>query len=151
MSSVQSFPRQRMVGNTAFNVNGTTVLYILSAGSDNVVGNYPPGTMVSIGQASALNSYFSTPIFRDMGKTITAALANGSVGAFRAVQLVNPVAVASATAVTNFGVNGSAPGTIGGVGDDGYNTFYIAISLGGVVASGATVDTGVGPIAANVL
>ncbi len=156
MSSVQSFMRQRVVGNTAFGVGALTsssTLYVFVAGSGNYVGNYPPGTMVPV----TTNAFFSTPILRDMGKTITAAVSGGSVGTFRAVQLLNPVAVSSATAQTNFGVNGSVPGFItGGVaggnpGDDGYNTFYIPIASGGVIASGVTPDYTIGPIAANVL
>ena len=163
MSSVQSFPRQRVVGNTAFNVGGsTTTLYAFVAGSGNVVGNYnnaPLGVMQAVGTATAasggVNSVFGTPIFRDMGKTIQAAVSTtGTIGFFRAVQLINPVAVAGPTSVTNFGVNGSVPGTVpagGNTGDDGFNTFYIAISVGGVVPSGASVDYTVGPIAGNVL
>jgi len=161
MSSVLSAPRQRVVGNTAFNVGTATTLYTFIAGSGNVVGNYnnvPLGSMVAIGTATAgtggVNSVFGSPIFRDMGKTIQASVGTtGTIGFFRQVQLINPVSVASPTSVTNFGVNGSVPGTIpsGNPGDDGYNTFYIAISVGGVVPSTASVDYGVGPIAANVL
>jgi hypothetical protein len=157
MSSVTRFLRQIPAGGSLFNVDSATPLYVFTAGSGNYVGNYPPGTMNYLGPASSVNSYFGTPVFRDMGKTIQAAYAgNGtsSVGFFRCVQLLNPVAVASATAATNFGVNGSQPGTIasGNAGDDGYNTFYIPISVGGVApGGGATPVANIGPIAGNIL
>lgn len=114
--------------------------------------------MAPIGALSSLNSYIPTPVLRDMGKTIYAGVSTnsgstiGTVGAFRAVQILNPVTVAAATSVTNFGVNGSVGGTIpsGNAGDDGYNTFYIPIVSGGVVAQNATLDYGVGPIPGNV-
>jgi hypothetical protein len=148
--------RQRVVGNTAFGVGALTAsstLYVFVAGTGNYVGNYPPGTMVPV----TTNAFFGSPILRDMGKTITAAVSGGTVGTFRQVQLLNPVAVASATSASNFGVNGSVPGFLpsfvagGNAGDDGYNTFYIPIASGGVIASGVTPDYTIGPIAANVL
>jgi len=153
MSSVTRFLRQIPAGGSLFNVEATTPLYVLSASASNYVGNYPPGTMTYLGTANSLNSYFGTPVFRDMGKTIQAGVAGGSVGFFRCVQLLNPVAVASATASTNFGVNGSEPGTIatGNAGDDGYNTFYIPISVGGVAPGGVVPVTNIGPLAGNIL
>jgi hypothetical protein len=166
MSSTQSFLRQRIVGTTVLSVDGAnTEVYVFVAGSGNYVGNYPnqssatPGYMVALGAADTLNSYFGSPVFRDMGKTIYAGISTnsgstiGTVGAFRQVQLINPVSVSSATAQTNFGVNGSVPGTIpsGNAGDSGFNSFYIAIPVGGVIAGGASVASGVGPIVGSVL
>ena len=153
MSSVTRFLRQIPAGGSLFNVDAATPLYVFTAGPGNYVGNYPPGTMNYLGPASSVNSYFGTPVFRDMGKTIQAGVGSGSVGFFRAVQLLNPVAVASATASTNFGVNGSQPGTIasGNAGDDGYNTFYIPISVGGVAPGGVVPVSNIGPLAGNIL
>ena len=154
MSSTQSFLRQRHVGATGFSIPATCQLFVMVAGSSNYVGNYPPGTMLYVGAVSAYNGTFGSPIFRDMGKTIQAPTNTGSVGFFRAVQILNPVAVASATAATNFGVNGSNPGTInaGNAGDDGYSTFYIAIPVNGVLPTGAGVQIqDVAPLAANIL
>jgi hypothetical protein len=152
MSSTQSFLRQRHVGATAFNITTPCELFVMVAGSSNYVGNYPPGTMLYYGSVASQNATFGTPIFRDMGKTIQAPTATGSVGFFRAVQILNPVALASATAASNFGVNGSNPGVLAGAGDDGYNTFYIAIPVNGVLPTGFGVQIqNVGPIAANIL
>ena len=89
-----------------------------------------------------------------MGKTIFAAVGAGvtptagsTPGFFREVQVITPSTVATPTSVTNFGVGAppvvlggtGAPGTspAGNVGDAGYNTFYIPIIVGGVVASAA--------------
>lgn len=125
-------------------------------GSGNYVGNYPnsfsgtnPGSVVVVS-----TSYMSgtTYYLRDMGKTIYAAVGTGSIpgsgskpGYFRQVQVITPSIVTSPTASTNFGVGmppvvtggNGAPGTspAGNIGDAGYNTFFIPIIVGGVVAS----------------
>lgn len=139
MSSVQSFLRQRVVGNTLLTID-TANLYVMVAATGNYQGNYPPGTMLA---AAAGVAGGSPTIARDMGKTITAAVNGGTLGAFRAVQLLTPVTLASATAASNFGVQGSVPASItaGNAGDMGFNTFYVPIVNGGVIASGVSVTT----------
>jgi hypothetical protein len=89
-----------------------------------------------------------------MGKTVIASVATtvagttvGTPGAFRQVQILNPVTVQYPTSVTNFGVQGQAAGTWS-VGDSGYNTFYIPEVLGGVLASTAVVGGGT-PVTQN--
>ena len=149
MSSVQSFLRQRVVGNTLLTLDLTN-LYVLDPDAANYVGNYPPGTMVLDGAGFVGGN---PTVARDMGKTITAAVNGGTLGAFRAVQLLEPVTVASATAASNFGVQGSVPGSItttGNQGDKGYNTFYVPIVSGGVIASDVTATTSK-PLLGNVM
>ncbi len=156
MSSCQSFLRQRVTGSTIL-LTTSVNYYVFVAGAGNYVGNYPPGYMVA-----------STPIvptgavLRDMGKTIQAGVSadNGSTvgapGFFRAVQIITPVVVPSATSSTTFGVgagmNGTGlPGQLpsgGNAGDDGYNTYYIPISVGGVVA--ATSGSNSNPLTVSV-
>jgi hypothetical protein len=147
MSSVQRFLRQRTIGTRALSAGDLDNLYVFVAGAGNYVGNYPPGYMVK-GSAAMVgfqgNAPITNVIMRDMGKTIIASVStNGGVsvgtpGAFRQVQVLQPVIVASPTASTNFGVQGSVPGTLpggGNAGDNGYNTFYIPEVLDGVLAS----------------
>ena len=156
MTSVQRFLRQRSVGNTTLSVPATpgTDLYVFIATSGNYVGNYPPGVMVTATSAGA-NLPGSLPagtVLRDMGKTIQASVSAGTspytdagtLGFFREVQIISPVTVATATSSTTFGVGdgaagaGTLPGVLpaGNAGDDGYGTFYLAIVVDGVVASG---------------
>lgn len=145
MSSVQRFLRQRTIGARALSVD-TANLYLFVAGAGNYVGNYPPGYMVKApaGMVGAQGNAPFSLIMRDMGKTIIAGVSTdggvtkGTLGAFRQVQILQPVAVASATAATNFGVQGSLPGSLpasGNPGDSGYNTFYIPEVLDSVLAS----------------
>ena len=143
MSSTQSFLRQRVIGTRALNVD-VTELYVMVASAGNYVGNYPPAVMVPIGTAGTNGSSVAsgtTTYARDMGKTVFASVATttagttvGTPGAFRQIQLLEPVTVQYPTSVTNFGVIGQAYGTWS-VGDSGYNTFYIPEVLGGVLAS----------------
>jgi len=153
MSSTQSFLRQRVVGTTLLTVD-TSKLYVLQPTAANYVGNYPPGTMTAVGAGNVGGA--PTPVVaRDMGKTVVAAVtgnATAAPGAFRCVQLLSPVSVQYPTSVTNFGVQGSVPGSLpsGNTGDDGYNTFYVPIVAGGVIASGVTVAATVAPLLGNV-
>lgn len=154
MTSVQSFLRQRQTGQTILSgptTAGTETYFVLNTvGTGNFVGNYPPGVMVdATAQLAALlalpnNGSASAPILRDMGKTISAALAPSGAtattsGFFRAVQVIVPSIVPSATSATNFGVIGSSGGVLpaGNSGDLGYATYYIPITVGSVVASNA--------------
>jgi len=157
MTSVQRFLRQRSVGNTVLSASGLTSsnLYVFNAGSGNYIGNYPPGYMLSVATAVSLGSpAFPTPIpatavLRDMGKTIQASYSAAGTGAdlgtsgfFREVQLLLPSSVAT------FGVgmgsvgaaNGAASYPAGNPGDDGYGTFYVPIVVGGVLASGVSLN-----------
>ena len=155
MTSVQRFLRQRSVGNTTLSVPATpgTDLYVFIATSGNYVGNYPPGVMVTATAAGAnLPALPAGTVLRDMGKTIQASVSAGTspytdagtLGFFREVQIVSPVTVATATSSSTFGVGvgsagaGTLPGVLpaGNAGDDGYGTFYLAIVVDGVVASG---------------
>ena len=157
MSSTQSFLRQRVIGARALLVD-TTNLYVMVATSGNYVGNYPPAVMMLLGTlpgAVLANQYKqSTSYARDMGKTVIAGVATssagttvGTVGAFRQIQLLNPVTVQYPTSVSNLGVVGQAAGTFS-VGDSGYNTFFIPEVLGGVLASTAVVGGGT-PVTQN--
>ena len=136
MTSVQSFLRQRVVGNTTLAVDGTTQLYTLIAGSGvlnpiaypygalsagNYVGNYPPGYLVAgplvSDLATAVQGQVLNPMLRDMGKTIKAPLADsqtatafGTFGFWRAVQVLSPSIIGSPLAISNYGVTGQAAG-----------------------------------------
>jgi hypothetical protein len=164
MSSVQTFLRQRNTGQTLLPLAGNEALYVMFPGVGNYVGNYPtaptatnPGAVVSVGAPSLRND--TQYYLRDMGKTIFAALgtaagpsAGQTPGYFREVQVITPSTVASATSSVTFGVgappviasNLGIPGTLpapgGNAGDSGYNTFYIPIVVGGVIASGVSLS-----------
>ncbi len=167
MSSVTRFLRQRVVGTTTLTAADTTTLYVFVAGAaangssaaalaaaSNYVGNYPPGYMITGPTITTLKTNAGgalvNPIIRDMGKTVKASFASGQDGAtiyapgfWRQVQVLDPSVVVGPTAQTNFGVTGSAAGLrpSGNTGDDGYNTFYIPIEVGGVSPAGATAGT----------
>jgi hypothetical protein len=156
MSSLQSFLRQIPTGLRTYTAD-TANLYVLIPGAGNVVGNYPnspytvtPGYMVKVNAPAA-----GAVVARDMGKTVFCAvstagngtdLATAAPGFFRAVQLLNPVAVQTPISASNFGVNGSVPGSVpvGNVGDMGYNTFYVPVVVDGRLPAGAGPVT-VGP------
>ena len=153
MSSVQSFLRQRVTGSTLLTGPTAALSYfVLVADASNYVGNYPPGVMIDatnqvntlVGLAGNGGNTGVAPVLRDMGKTINARVGlTGTPGFFRAVQIISPSTVASATAQSNYGVIGSSAGflpTSGNAGDDGYATYYIPIVVGGVVASGVTLS-----------
>ena len=158
MSSVQSFLRQRQTGQTL--VTGpspATALsyFVLQADASNYVGNYPPGVMLDASaQVVALLATNSitvgvnqAPVLRDMGKTIKATVGlTGTPGFFRAVQIINPSTVASATSQSNYGVIGSAGGFLpaGNAGDFGFGTYYIPIVVGGVIAGGGVALSAAG-------
>jgi hypothetical protein len=90
-------------------------------------------------------------LIRDMGKTIKTVIgtsAGATAGFFREVQMITPVAVASATASTTFGVGFASQGaqtlpSAGNVGDSGYGTYYIPIIIDGTIATsnGTTTAT----------
>ena len=176
MSSVQRFLRQRTTGSTLAPVSSTDVLYVLQPGSGNYVGNYPnpfltttPGVMVTAGTTPVLNAVTAGGYYRDMGKTVFAAVGTaGAAGAgtlnaaatpgyFRAVQIItpgygqgsgatNPGALPLSAFGVGLGINGNGlPNSLpsgSNPGDDGYNTYYLPIEVGGVVASNST-GTGV--------
>lgn len=158
MTSVTRFLRQIPTGLTTYTVD-TANLYALVPTAGNYVGNYPPGYMVSI---AATNVGGPLPrVVRDMGKTVFAGISSnggttvGNPGYFRAVQILSPVSVATPTSSTNFGVQGSVPGTLpapgGNPGDMGYNTFYIPIVVNGILAQNASVSIGTNPLLAGQL
>ena len=156
MSSVQRFLRQRQTGQTL--VTGpspATALsyFVLQADASNYVGNYPPGVMLDASaQVAGLvvgngGSTAPAPVLRDMGKTIKATVGlTGTPGFFRAVQIISPSTVASATSQSNYGVIGSAGGFLpaGNAGDDGFGTYYIPIVVGGVIAGGGVALSAAG-------
>jgi hypothetical protein len=165
MSSCQSFLRQRVVGTTTLSYSGplycliagggatgTSVAAVLAAG--NYVGNYPPGFLVAgptvANLAEAAQGGVVNPIIRDMGKTIKASFTTdagvtlNTPGFWRQIQVLSPVTVSGPTIATNNGVTGQAagfrPSAVGGNnGDSGYNTYYIPISVGGVVPGGVSL------------
>ena len=167
MSSVTRFLRQIPTGLSTYTASDVpSNLYVLIPGSGNYVGNYAndpnsvyPGYMVKVPNANLSGAaYFgnSPYVIRDMGKTTLALVSVAGTGAdlstanpgyFRAVQVLSPTGVPYATAATNFGVQGQAPGTFpaNNAGDMGYNTFYIPIVVGGVIATtGVSSPGGVG-------
>lgn len=173
MSSVTRFLRQIPTGLSTYSAADVTAsnLYVLIPGSGNYVGNYAndpnavnPGYMVKVPNANLGGAAVFGPgsgyVVRDMGKTTLALVSAAGTGAdlststpgyFRAVQVLSPTGVAFATAVTNFGVQGQAPGTFpaGNAGDMGYNTFYVPIVVGGVVATtaaGAVTPAAAAPV-----
>ena len=148
MTSVQKFLRQIQAPNSILPAPTNACYYVFVATSGNYVGNYPPGYM----QLAAVNPA-SDPaqgsLLRDMGKTIKTVVgtsAGATPGFFREVQFITPVAVASATASTTFGVGVNSAGSqtlpsAGNVGDTGYGTYYIPIIVEGTIATsnGSTV------------
>ena len=143
MTSVTRFLRQATPGlSTYIGAGSGTVIFVFVPSSGNYVGNYPPGYMrevpnASIGLPNSLNGVQpSSYTLRDMGKTVVAGLSTDSgvtIGVptyFRAVQVIFP----TLTGDPAFGVQGSYPGTLpsGNSGDMGYNTFYIRELVGGV-------------------
>jgi hypothetical protein len=151
MSSVTRFLRQRQTGQTMLQgpaATGADVYFNFVAGPGNFVGNYPPGEMVdatlNVAGLIANVGVATTPVMRDMGKTIKASVVSGpdvgTPGFFREVQLLIPSTVAFPTSASNNGVIGQLPGqlpAVGNTGDAGYATFYIPIVVDGVVASNA--------------
>ena len=162
MSSVQRFLRQRVVGTTTYSLpvpplqqDFNNLFYVLQTDSDNYVGNYPPGNMISlfdldavVGNGDLLPATLPGCVLRDMGKTVKARVTTGSVvgstaGFFRAVQIIQPLNLVRQT----FGVGGGASPSYmagtgsplslgpGNTGDKGYGTFYIPIVVDGVIAS----------------
>jgi hypothetical protein len=157
MSSVTRFLRQIPTGLGAYE-SKEDELYVMIPGTGNYVGNYPTppyttasGYMVKV-PAGVVGGPSTPRIARDMGKTVYAPISAAGTGAdiataapgyFRAIQIISPVSVPLPTSVTNFGVQGSVPGSLpaGNVGDMGYNTFYVPIVVNGIVASnGAGVN-----------
>ena len=144
MSSVQSFLKQRAPGSSLYVTTDITNVYVLVAGSGNVVGNYANdvGFMVSLANAGAFLSGGTQLVMRDMGKTVKASVSTSATiasttslpGFFRQVQFLYP----TATSLT-FGVNGQQAGTFpaGNTGDKGFNSFYIPIVVEGVVPTNA--------------
>jgi hypothetical protein len=136
MSSVQRFIRQIQPHGQFYKASDIVtaaaagLVYELVPDANNVVGNYPPGTMtastagtgaLAAGIAQANNAASSNVIVRDMGKTVKAALTLAPTGAqyfFRQVQLISLA---------------SAPGVQGGVNtptnNSDYLTFYVPISI----------------------
>lgn len=170
MSSVSRFLRQRQTGQTILQgpttANPLTYFVLNCSGTGNYVGNYPSPsapfcTMVdATAQLATLlalpgNGSATTPILRDMGKTINAALNTTTAygGFFRAVQVIVPSIVPSPTSSTNFGVIGQSGGVLpsGNAGDFGYATYYIPIIVGGVVASNALGTAGLTVSAAGLM
>jgi len=171
MSSVQSFLKQRLPGNTVFSASNLSEsnLYVLVAGSGNYVGNYPNG----VGYMALANSVVpnlnvkgsANKYVRDMGKTVQAVLSVTALGGapasgtlaplcfFRQVQVLDNDLSASLTS----GVQGTAPGTspAGNPGDMGYNTYYVLISVGGKVsvnsAGNVAVPAPVSPLLGTIM
>ena len=155
MTSVTRFLRQIPTGLSTYAGTDLDQLYVLVPGSGNYVGNYPnspystaPGYMVKASAAvvGAGTVGSGAAVIRDMGKTVFAVISTdsgatvGNPGYFRAVQVINPVSVATPTSPSNFGVNGSVPNTLpsaGNSGDMGYNTFYVPIVVNGILPANA--------------
>lgn len=143
MSSVTRFIRQVQTPYfSATTVQGTpaTYAYEFQPASGNVVGNYPPGTMVAASSAlqSAITAAGSASVLRDMGKTVQATLTSGAVGFFRQVQLLVPTAVTAAQGY-NGGLGGNSFGVQGVVPNSNteYLVFYVPITVGGANADTA--------------
>jgi len=163
MSSVQSFLRQRLPGNTQLalpsGLNPNTGLYVLVAGPGNYVGNYPNGVgyVTTLGYAANNQSILPAgaltgAVIRDMGKTIFASASSsnsqtstptdlGTPGWWREIQVLFPSNVANATASSPFGV---------GIGASNVGNFG---TLGGTYPAGNPADDGYGtfyiPIVVN--
>jgi hypothetical protein len=153
MSSIQSFLRQLNPAHSLYKppTAPAKCYYIFIAGPGNYVGNYPPGYMLAV--TNPVEGPTNDYLMRDMGKTIKAPIANpdtdapptatAHAGFFREIQIIKPVAAVSATGSTNFGVNGSVPYTRppGNAGDAGYDTYYLATAIDGILATDGASPT----------
>jgi len=132
--------------------------------ASNYVGNYPPGLVGPAGPqliaafanaSAAATAASGVVILRDMGKTIFAPIATSyanlvagtagsNYGYFRQVQLLIPGAISSTqgfiggTSGSNFGVQGAA--NVPDAYTD-YFTFYVPVTIGGILGTGSTVLT----------
>jgi hypothetical protein len=171
MSSVQRFLRQRVVGTTTYSLptapqgqDFNDLFYVLQTDSDNYVGNYPPGNMITLADLATASQTPLLPditgcVLRDMGKTVKARVTDGTdvgstAGFFRAVQIIQPLNIVPQTfgvgggAATSFMAGSGRPQSLGpgNTGDKGYGTFYIPIVVDGVIASQATTNTPLVPV-----
>lgn len=168
MSSVTRFLRQIPTGQSVYlqgtvvNVNdlaaiaNAAVEFIPTSG--NYVGNYPPGVVVAASaalkaaiQTADAGLAQSTPVIRDLGKTIFAPVyngtpaatgtASGNSGFFRQVQLLIPQAIGSQGFIG--GAQGSVFGVVGGSPDaySSYLTFYLPTAVAGVLATAGFATT----------
>ena len=173
MSSVTRFLRQIPTGQSLYIQGATVGLNDLTAIADaavefvpdagNYVGNYPPGVVVAASAAvkavivaAATGLTQSTPVLRDMGKTIFAPIytgtpsntvgPSGNAGYFRQVQLLIPQAINTNQGFIG-GTNGSVFGVYGGSTDayTPYLTFYLPTTVAGVLAT-AGFATAVTPL-----
>ena len=150
MSSVTRFIRQIPV-NSQFHstallttgVNSATMAFEFVPASGNVVGNYPPGSMVAASTVlkdaiAALNGLNPNgTLLRDMGKTVKCAGPGSSdLRFFRQVQLITPSNQSSVVG----GVSGNTFGVQGGVAPSFPNApfmvFYVAIASGELLGAG---------------
>jgi hypothetical protein len=124
-------------------------VFVADTANGNYVGNYPPGYMTT-----ATVNIQSGSVLRDMGKTIKAGIGSGSPltigseGFWREVQVIAPTTQPNnfALGTSGVGVNGvgaglGVPGQLpaaGNPGDDGYCTYYVPITVNGIIAGGVT-------------
>jgi hypothetical protein len=149
MSSVTRFLKQvnpaaslLSIGNLVS--SSSTVVYEFVPSSGNVVGNYPPGYVITASAAlqAVLATVAATPasqcVVRDMGKTILAPIGSltGALGRFRQVQVLLPSTV-SATQGFIGGIGGNTFGVLGAASHpdaySNYMTLYIATPVAGVL------------------
>ncbi len=146
MSSVTSFIRQIPLATTYYTCASGTALYtFIATAANQFPGNYPNGVgyMSSTTTAVADNGQ----LFRDMGKTVKATVgipdASGTTGPFffREVQQLAPGTTQNS--LSTFGVYGtpSSPSV------QGYNTYYVPVSIGGSDMPSGVVASPLYPVA----
>ena len=162
MSSVTRFLKQVNPAASHLNIgnlvsSAATVVYEFVPSAGNVVGNYPPGYVMTASAALiaqlaliAANSGAQC-VVRDMGKTITAPIGSlsGALGRFRQVQILLPGSI-SATQGFIGGPAGSTFGVLGAAANPdvytNYMTIYIASNvagvMGGVMSTACVIGAG---------
>ena len=148
MSSTQRFLKQIQPNSSLFTSSGAANMYEFVPAAANIVGNYPPGYVQTLGASvvTAVNALGANAVLRDMGKTIRAPVGSltGSMGYFRQVQVLLPAPLPAGGYIggmlgSNFGVGGTVPNADP---NSSYLVVYIPAPVNGMLASGVSLYNG---------